>query len=258
MNSAEDDFKAGDLENCRQTLMAAIRSKPGDESKRLFLFQLALIDGDWKRAENQLEVVKELSAESQMLAALFKPMIHLEAFRAEVFAGRRSPVLLGEPPEWMAQMIQALSAPAESAQALRASALEAAEAFPGKLNGAPFDWLMDADGRMGPVMEVFHERKYFWVPFEHLSGWSTEPPTEARDLVWQPIQLSLRNGGEIHGFTPVRYPGTETHEDPAVRLARKTLWEGPNGSIGIGQRLWATESADFPTLEVRQVSFDHE
>ena len=56
-------------------------------------------------------------------------------------------------------------------------------------------------------------------------------------------------------YIPTRYPKTEAASDDALRLARKTEWselaEGFN--IGLGQRILATDSEDYPLLECRTV-----
>ena len=53
----------------------------------------------------------------------------------------------------------------------------------------------------------------------------------------------------------VDYPGTETSEDTALRLARKTDWLDRDGgySLGLGQRLLATDTGETPLLECERV-----
>src|SRR4030095_9564113 len=107
-------------------------------------------------------------AYSMLLAQIFTPVLHCEAFRAEVFAGKRSPVIFGEPEEWMSLLVQANQLAAEgkftASRELRDRAFEAAPAVPGKINDTPFDWIADADSRLGPVLEAVFDGKYFWIP----------------------------------------------------------------------------------------------
>ncbi|MGV8527297.1 type VI secretion system accessory protein TagJ, partial [Pseudomonas aeruginosa] len=122
-----------------------------------------------------------------------------EALRREVFAGRLTPVILGQPAEWIAPLLQALSLDAEghgeAAQALREQAFDAAPAVPGRIGEAPFAWLADADTRLGPVLEVIVNGRYAWLPMSNLRSLKVEAPSDLRDLVWLPAELTLANGG---------------------------------------------------------------
>ena len=60
-----------------------------------------------------------------------------------------------------------------------------------------FDWIADADSRLGPVLEVVLNGRYTWVPFDALSKVSIDAPEDLRDMVWLPAQLMFDNGGEV-------------------------------------------------------------
>lgn len=256
----EELFRAGRIDEALTALQAMIRQSPGDAKLRIFLFQLLCVNGAWERARNQLDVVAELSVEAQLMAAIFKPLITLEAFRAQVFAGQRSPLFFGEPEPFMAKFVQALSLPPESAAKLRAGALAEAPARAGRINGKPFSWIMDADGRLGPLLEVAIDRKYYWLPFHHLRSLTAAPPQDLRDLIWLPAEFEFINGGRQTGFIYARYAGSETSTDAGVRLSRVTRWtEGAGGeNFGLGQRTFALDEEDFPLLELRQLEFEEE
>src|SRR5262249_32667907 len=140
-----------------------------------------------------------------------------------------------------------------AAAALRSQAFEAAPASPGTADGKPFAWIADADSRLGPVLEVIMDGKYYWVPFCRIRRISIPAPIDLRDLVWTPAQLVWTNGGEASGHIPTRYARTESSKDGALRLARKTEWqELPEETfIGLGQRILATDDGEFPLLQCR-------
>lgn len=256
--TAEQLFKEGRLNESLEQLQQEIRKAPADAKRRTFLFQLLVINGAWERAFNQLKVIGELSAEGQLMASVFRPLLGLEPFRAEVFAGRRSPVLFGEPKPYQAKLVQALSSDPQQAASLRQAALEEAPAISGRLNGTPFEWIMDADARMGPVLEMVVEKTYYWLALEHVRSIKAQAPTDLRDMVWMPVELELVNGGQLSAFLFVRYPGSERSDDVGVRLSRLTQWEASeDGSqTGSGQRLLATDQDDHPLLELRDLVFD--
>lgn len=160
----------------------------------------------------------------------------------------------------MAEMVQAVGLQAQGhgseAAALRSGALEAAPATAGTLNGTSFEWLADADSRLGPLLEVLLNANYYWVPIHRIREIRVEAPQDIRDLVWLPAEFVWANGGEAVGFIPTRYPGSESSADDSIRLARKTDWVDADGAVGLGQRLLATEEAETPLLELRSVKLE--
>ena len=258
MNSAEL-VQAGRREEGLSALQAEIRGKPEDQRLRIFLFQLDCLLGQLEKALTQLQVVASLNAETMLLAQIFRPVIACELLRREVFAGKRTPLIFGEPMEWMGDLLQAhaLTARGEFAAAdeSRTRAFAAAPASSGTINGEPFDWIADADSRLGPMLEAIIEGKYYWVPFARLKTIQTEKPTDLRDLVWLPSQFTWTNGGSAPGHIPVRYPGTEESSDGLLRLARQTEWHQPSGgtSLGLGQRVLATDAGEYPLLACRSL-----
>jgi type VI secretion system protein ImpE len=225
----------------------------------VFLFQLLCIQGDWTRARDQLKALGDLDAGAFPLVHLYGAAVTCEMLRREVFAGSRTPLVLGEPLPWMALLLQALTAAAQGRAAeagtLRAEALEQAHPVPGTIDGEAFDWIADADSRLGPVCEAMIDGRYYWVPFERLRTIGLEAPSDLRDVVWMPAHLELANGGEAAALVPARYPGSESDSDGLIRLARRTEWDevAPETFHGRGQRMLATDSGEFPFLNVRRI-----
>jgi type VI secretion system protein ImpE len=254
MMKAEEHIRAGRLDEALADLQDAVRNKPEDSRLRTFLFQLQCVLGRWDKALTQLQVLEQLNSETMLLAQVFRPVINCEALRAEVFEGKRTPIIFGEPMEWVGLLVKANEHVArgefKAAEHLRDQAFEAAPATPGTLDGKPFEWLGDADSRLGPMLEVILEGRYCWVPFCRIKRMHMERPADLRDLVWVPTQFVWSNGGEASGHIPGRYPRTEKAADGALRLARKTEWVEHEGiCLGLGQRTLVTDGGDHPLLE---------
>jgi type VI secretion system protein ImpE len=258
MTSAEL-VQAGRLEEGLSALQTEIRNKPEDTRLRIFLFQLNCVLGRLDKALTQLQVIASLNAETMLLAQIFRPVIACEMLRREVFAGKRTPLIFGEPMEWMGSLIQAneLLARGEFAAAAdsRGKAFEAAPASSGKINGEAFEWIADVDSRLGPVLEAFIDGKYYWVPFSRIQKIETEKPSDLRDLVWLAAQFTWTNGGAAPGHIPARYPGTEDSADGPLRLVRTTEWQEKPGetNLGLGQRVLATDANEYPLLGCRSI-----
>jgi type VI secretion system protein ImpE len=189
----------------------------------------------------------------------YQAAIACERLRQSVFAGERSPLVFGDPPPWLALMIQALNLTSQrhfqQANELRAAALEQAPATVGSLNGTAFHWVADADSRLGPVLEVLVNGKYYWMPIDRARRIVFEAPSDVRDLVWMPAQLTLANGGEVAALIPTRYPGSEAVDDAQIRMARRTDWQRIDDDtfLGLGQRILTTDALEVGLLELREL-----
>lgn len=262
-------LRDGSLAETLAELQARVRNEPAEARHRIFLFELLSVMGQWDRALHQLDVAGELSAATLGMVQVYRQALGCEVLRGEVFAGRRSPLVFGQPEQWVALLIEALRLTADDKHAqageLRSAALEAAAATsgslrPGALDAAPqaFEWIADADPRLGPVLEVIVNGRYFWIPFSNIKSIQIEPPADLRDLVWMPAQFQWANGGEAVGLIPTRYPGSEAGEDDALRLARRTDWAelGAQTFTGLGQRMLATDAGEFALMDIRRIDLD--
>jgi len=258
-DAAEFSLKSGDPAAALTHLQAQVRAKPDEPKLRIFLFQLLCVLGQWERALNQLSVAAGLDAGALAMAQTYGDAVRCEAIRDDVFDGKRSPMIFGQPDEWLALLIESLlvagRGDAARSQELRAAAFEQAPASTGTVDGRPFTWIADADSRLGPVVEAVINGRYYWVPFSRLTGIQIEAPADLRDLVWMPAHLFFENGGESVAFIPTRYPGSEHSEDGMIMLARKTVWEelGPDAHRGLGQRVLATDAEDTPLMDIRSI-----
>jgi type VI secretion system protein ImpE len=255
--AAELSLKNGDLSAALAQLQDEIRAKPADAALRVFLFQLLCVRGEWERALNQLKVASGLDAAALAMAQTYGEAVRCEAIRRDVFSGKKVPLVFGQPEQWLALLIESLLVAGrgemERSADLRARAFEEAEPSSGEINGQPFEWVADADARLGPVLEAVINGKYYWVPFSRLAGITVEEPEDLRDMVWMPAHLQFENGGESVALLPTRYPGSEASQDGSIALARRTEWEevGPGTYHGLGQRVIATDAAEVPLLELR-------
>lgn len=268
-------LRDGHLAGTLAELQERVKSDPSNAKHRVFLFELLCVMGQWDRALTQLNVAGELDAGALVMVQTYREALRCEALRCDVFAGKRSPVVFGEPEPWIALLIEALRLTAQDQHAksdeLRAAAFEAATVTPGTIairapDGArkdaaeetasrAFEWIADADSRLGPVLEAIVSGHYYWVPFQRIRTVLVEKPSDFRDLVWMPVHFEWANGGEVVGLIPTRYPGSETSEDDAIRLARRTEWSerSPQTVIGLGQRMLASDSGEVAFMDVRRI-----
>ncbi len=254
-------LNAGPLKDTLTALMDKVRKDPSDVKQRIFLFQLFAVLGEWERAVKQLKVCGGMDVETLPMVQSYREAIICELVREKVFAGEKAPMIFGEPADWIALMVEALGANArgdhKAAAALRANAFEAAPAVSGMADAQAFEWIADADMRLGPLLELVMNGNYYWVPFSAIQKLSFEEPVDLRDRVWTPVQITWANGGEVVGFIPTRYPDAPKGSDE-IKLAKVTEWEdlGSETYAGHGQRLFATDAGDLALMDLREVTFN--
>lgn len=259
---AEELLKSGDIDGALASLQDAVRANASKADLRIFLFQLLCIRGEWDRAIRQLKVSAELDPLATPMAQTYREGIVCELYREKVFAGEKDPLIFGEPQEWVALMIDALklqaAGEAEKAAETRARAFDAAPATSGEADGARFEWIADADMRLGPLLEAVVNGKYFWVPFSTIQKIDFDEPADLRDMVWTPATMKVATGGEVVALIPTRYAGTASMGGPLEKLARATEWRdlGADTYAGMGQRLLATDAGDLALMDIRSLTLD--
>lgn len=260
---AEALLRAADPAAALAALTEAVRAEPSNTDLRVFLFQLLAIIGQWERADKQLDVLNEMGDATLAMVRVYQDLLNCERHRLAVFDGKVRPIVLGEPEPWMARLIEAEHALAngdpQGFLSLNSAALEEAPAIAGKINDEPFKWLADADQRFGPAFEMMFNQHYYWVPAARVRSIKIEAPSDLRDLIWLPAEVTWDNGGQAMVMMPARYPNLEAADGQGL-LGRHTDWRVVDADSelmeGIGQRIFATDAGDYPLLQVRSIEFD--
>jgi len=258
----DQSLREGKLDESLAELQEQVRKEPSSSKHRIFLFQLLAILGQWERAMTQLKVLGEMDAGTLAMVQMYREALKCEALRAQVFAGERAPLVLGEPEEWVAALTESLrvmgAGQSQQSSDLRQRAFEDAPTTSGSLDDRAFEWIADADSRLGPVLEVIVNGSYYWAPLHRIRTVQIEEPSDLRDLVWMPANFTWANGGETVGLIPTRYPGTEATGQDDLLMARRTEWAecGADAYVGLGQRMLATDTEEHPLMDVRLIHLD--
>lgn len=257
----EEILKSGDAAGALAALSDKVRANPGDNRLRIFLFQLMCVLGQWDRAIRQLKICGEKDVAALPMAQTYREAIICEVYREKVFAGDKSPLVMGQPQDWLAQLIESqrllAKGEAQAAADMRAAAFEAAPASKGMIDGQAFEWIADADMRLGPVFEAIVNGKYYWIPFNQIREITFDPPTDLRDAVWTAAHLTLVSEGKVVALIPSRYPLSGQNGAALEQLSRATSFTdaGAETFVGLGQKLIATDQGDTPLLDARTISF---
>ncbi|MEL7218902.1 MAG: type VI secretion system accessory protein TagJ, partial [Pseudomonadota bacterium] len=244
----------------RKQLIEEVRANPGDIPIRMFLFQIFALLGENERAKAQLETIAKLDPEARMLAVAYNQCMDAEEKRARVFSGEESAPILAKT-DWSDKLSEALQARqkgADNAEALYADAFDAAPTSAGTTDsGLEFEWIADADPRLGPATEAIIAGNYGLVPFDALEDLTINAPQDLRDTIWVPAEFGIKQGARVAGFIPARYIGSDEAEDPAIVRGVSTAWVGSDeDGHYLGHRLLAfSDGSEMPLQQLRKVEF---
>jgi type VI secretion system protein ImpE len=224
-------YRAGQLMQAIKALGEELRSYPLDSKRRTFLFELLCFAGEYDRAEKHLDVLADQDPKAVPGTLMYRSAIHAERTRQEMFRTGTFPKHEG------------VVTPDRG----------------GEWNDKPFEYLGDADDRIGDNVEMFIAGGYTWVPTRYIERLEIEPPTNLRDLLWARARLDaspefrLQEIGEV--LLPVIAPLSYLSADDAVKLGRVSVWEtGVDGKDQLtGQKLLLVDGEEVPLLEFRSV-----
>jgi type VI secretion system protein ImpE len=232
-------YRAGRLSDAIQALSAELRDNPTDVRRRTFLFELLCFQGEYERADKQLEVLSQAGPDSEMGVLVYRSALFAERQRQDLFERGEFP--------------GAHEAEADNDRPARG----------GTVNQKTFGFFADADPRTGAVLELFAAGNYLLLPLEHVASIEIPQPKKLRDLIWTPAAVRTTPAfqgtelGEV--LLPVLAPFSWRHPDEAVRLGRMTVWEKPEGldyQVPFGQKMWMVDDDEVPFLELRALEFN--
>jgi type VI secretion system protein ImpE len=261
---AKSLYSAGNLADAVTASLQNVKGNPADVNARFFLAELLCFQGEWDRAEKQLDAVVKQSPDAGLLALLARQLIRGEILREQVFAEGRAPQLVGEPSPQIKLQLEICTALRNDSPAEVFRLVQEAEAIDvplsGKCNGIDISLIRDLDDRIAGVLEVITTTgKYYWVPWQSIRSLEFSKPTRPLDLIWRKTAIDVENGPEGEVFIPTRYPlipiRNQQEWDDALRLGRATSWVGDEDSAvtGLGQRMLLVGNETLPILELENV-----
>jgi type VI secretion system protein ImpE len=261
MNEAKELLSAGRLEEASAALLGHVKANPNDAASRTFLFELSCLSGDWDRAERQLDVIGQQSAEAQLGVMVYRANISAERERRRVFAEGAQPHFLREPPAYVDLCVEALKQVNRGLTTEARATLDRAEeerpAIAGSLGGKEFQDFRDYDDFIAPVVELIVKDKYVWLPFEQIKSIQISPPRQLRDMIWASARVEATDGtiGEV--YMPSLYADTSSSANDQLRLGRMTDSKqlGENLYRTLGLRLFLVDGEDKTLFEATPVEF---
>lgn len=257
--SATQNVHAYDIAIATQIeqLQTQIKHSPAKAAYRIHLTQLFMINGQWQRALQQLQVAAKLDAKAVAMAQTYRSLIQAEIHREQTLKGLREPQYLLTPENWQLWLAEALIArkqqQAHLAEQLQQQAYAAAPACAFAIDQHTVNWIADGDSCLGPQCEIIINGDYYWLAFDQIQQLDIEAPQDLRDLVWIPAKLTLKDLSQHLAFLPSRYAFSYEQGLDQLSLSALTEWvsQGENSWTGLGQKMFITDQFEQPLLAIK-------
>ena len=262
-----DMIQANKLSEAITASKETVREKPADISARGVLSQLFCFQGDWERADTQLETIVQQSPDMMVGVGLVRQLMRGEVAREQFFAEGATPELIDDPTPAFESLLMALISIREQANdEVTKHVAELQKKIPvvkGTINGEPFEYVRDLDDLMSGFMEVLTTNgKYFLMPFESIASLSFRDPERLQDQIWRSANIEVRGGMEGEVYIPTRYsqrlhPEASTSE--AILMGGETAWvplfeDGP--VVGQGLKTFAVGDNAYTIMEIDHMTLD--
>ena len=257
--NAGDLYKAGRLREAIDAQVQEVKSNPGDQARRLFLFELLAFagraTGRIARSRRSPTTTRTRTWRSSTTGSSWTPRRRVDDSSPRAWPLTSS----ASPPNTSGSGSRRSTGSgnigAEEASETLSRAAEATPTIRGRLNDVPFESLRDADDLLSGVLEVMLKGRYYWVGLDQVTSLTMEPPRFARDLLFIPARLSLQDvAGDV--FLPALYPNSFAHPDDQVKLGRMTDWHSIEGgpTLGLGLHTYLRDDEDITLLQWRELS----
>ncbi|MEE8468347.1 MAG: type VI secretion system accessory protein TagJ [Planctomycetota bacterium] len=240
---AHDLYKSGQLDAAIEAMNEEVRSHPADPDRRSFLCDLLCIQGNYERADVQLEAIRTQLPGALPAVALIRQLVRSEQWRQQTFVEGRVPEFLETPTENLQLHLQATISLREGDVQSAIEHLARAEELRVRVGGtwdeSIFDDFRDCDDVTSSFFEVLTSTgKYYWIPMEKVETITFHSPDRPRDLLWRRVSMDVRGGPDGEVFLPTIYAPRREDAKDAEHLGRLTEWSEELPVRGRGLRTY--------------------
>lgn len=261
--NAKEFYEVGQLDNAIEAIVAEVKKKPTDISRRGFLCELLFASRAWERADKQLDLIGHQDPNTMHMVALWRQLIRAGQARDQFYEEGRIPEVLEEPDELAQTYLKASVAIRENNKAEAYALLEEAEGkrpeLKGTINGEAFSDFRDLDDSAPAMLEVLTSTgKYYWIPFSRITSIVFHEAEGPLDLIFRRATLEVnQNGPDGEVYIPAIYHAVADEDRERLLLGRATDWLGAEGEpiIGAGQKMFLVDDRSVSIMEIEELTF---
>lgn len=258
----KDLIMAGKLTDARKILVEQLKASPGNAQARTLLFQILIVNGEWEKALNHIEMLATQSNEPVASIEVYRNLIAAEKERLDVFQLKKIPSFLPETPSYWEDYLEALkliSAEKSDAAIEKIKSIDHQRpVVTGKLNKTPFTGFFDTDSTLSCFIEAIEYERYLWIPIESIRELVISAPETFMDLIWAKGRITTWGGLTMGCFFPAIYPNSFSSKDERIKMGLMTDWKPLCGRFtrAYGRHVFQVGDEDYELFQLGDVTFD--
>lgn len=249
-------FKHGKLSEAIDASNELLKKKPNDIAVRSLLMELLCFNGNFERADKQLDLIAHQSPEMAMTSSLLRLILKGAQARADFYEHGVLPEMFEKDEELESHLSAAIDVKAkeyDKASETLTGIVEKQEPVNITCNDEAVDEFRDLDDLLGRHIEMIGGNgKYYWVHINQITELEFQPPQDRLDLLWRRAEIVLKNGMKGEVRVPTCYIDTP---DEASKLAKTTEWQELGGNLvrGMGQRTFLIGENAVPIMNLERI-----
>jgi protein involved in temperature-dependent protein secretion len=255
----------GDLSGAILLATEEVTLDPLSAANRLTLVDVLLVDGQYGRADRELETALRLYQDYTPYLIEYRRLLAAATERRACYVDGRPPQLSADDDLLLRLQadlfVQMYVGEHERADRLLAELQPTLDRLFGTCDGVPFRGFSDSSAGTASCFEVLTPAgEYHWLPITQVAAIDFSPPKMIRDLVWRMATIELRSGAAQIAYLPAVYADMLDEDQSRLKLGHSTRWTEPTErlAIGHGQRIFWLGSGEVSMLQIRRLEFGSE
>ncbi|USD67514.1 type VI secretion system accessory protein TagJ [Vibrio sp. SCSIO 43136] len=255
-------IEQGKLSQAIEQTVMGLKSKPKDKELRSQFVELLCIDGQFERADQQLELITKQHPECLPGVINMRQLVKAAQCRQDFAQGGDCASTVGKSSVSLAPLIEMRLAILQGNSLELSQMAQQLEAQRKQVNvqiaGQDCHELRDIDDSLGGHLEVFGANGlYYIIPIANITWLKLLPVTSLFELVWRKAEIDINNGPSGEVFIPLTYISSQTD---AQKLGLETDWQALLGSDiyqGQGQKMFLVNDEALTLCQWQELSAAH-
>ncbi|UTV26492.1 type VI secretion system accessory protein TagJ [Photobacterium atrarenae] len=258
MKKIKELIQESQLSEAIDCITQALKSSPSDATLRSTFIELLCIDGQYERADQQLNLIVKQNPDYLTGANNLRQLLRSAVAREDFSKGKASAVIIRSGDQSSENLLKSrLSYIQEDSEeylqfirALEESRVSSAVT----VDGVKSTTLRDIDDSLGGYLELFGtDGNYYLVPIDAILSLEFQPVSSLVEIVWRKAVVDIEGGLQGEAFIPMTYLNSLTDQH---KLARETEWVEHLASdvfVGQGQKMMLFGDDDLPLSQIKRL-----
>ncbi|WP_282176045.1 type VI secretion system accessory protein TagJ [Vibrio nereis] len=258
MKEIKNFIQLAKLSDALQYVTQSVKSNASDTALRCTFVELLCIDGQFERADQQLNLIIKQNPNYLIGASNLRQLLRGAVAREEFAKGKASAVIVRSGDRCSESLLKSRLSYVEKDAIQYSKYIKELEAsrVPSMvdIDGVESSTLRDIDDSLGGYLELFGtDGNYYLVPIDAFLSMRLHPVSSLIETVWRKATVDIEGGLQGEAFIPMTYLNSTTDEQ---KLARETDWLEHLSNdvyVGQGQKMMLFGDQALPLSQVTQL-----